>query len=202
MRSEYICVRKFRARIARHRICDPSQFRRNLGKKLVSGTSITQCKLGLSKSIQAEAPSDSAVKVTGVVSFGSTYHGGRNCIGRNLGEPFAPHFSLHGMKMYEMAWGFWNDYLVFPATIQSLPSGGMVQPSGTKRRFVTSWGPSNGFPDHRDCTIHGIFPRWTYELRTELKNLNLNELDVSRCHSTFEFFYTWSIFIMCRTGWW
>jgi len=34
--------------------------------------------------------------VTGVVSFGSTYHGGRNCI------------------------GFWNDYLVFPATIQSI----------------------------------------------------------------------------------
>eukprot|EP00438_Fugacium_kawagutii_P008214 Skav231924 [mRNA] locus=scaffold2322:40671:51006:- [translate_table: standard] len=33
---------------------------------------------------------------TGVVSFGSTYHGGRNFI------------------------GFWNDYLVFPATIQCL----------------------------------------------------------------------------------
>lgn len=33
---------------------------------------------------------------TGVVSFGSTYHGGRNFI------------------------GFWNDYLIFPATIQSI----------------------------------------------------------------------------------
>lgn len=47
--------------------------------------------------------------VTGVVSFDNTYHGGRNFI------------------------GFWNEYLVFPATLQSIEwLSGQPQNSGTR----------------------------------------------------------------------
>ncbi len=123
MQSEYIFGRKFslhdcRARIARHRICDPSQFCGSLGKTW-DFNHATQIPL------VSESPSRSTIwfrwrlceKSKGYWCCELWQHlprwselhwsGSREVLGRVKGS------------RSEMAWGFWNDYLVFPATIQS-----------------------------------------------------------------------------------
>ena len=117
------------------------------------------------------------VKVTGVVSFGSTYHGGRNCIGQDLGK-----FSVYESRGVEAGrWPEVSGMITWSSRLQYSP---VTRWQGStfkcRRHFVRSieWLPGPPRLHHsRDLspmnvrTADRIIGTWCFSM------------------STFEFFY-------------